>query len=383
MKHKKLYISCGFVLMLSAGALLARNDLFNQYFSSAKLKYLDKYMSSNYLYDFNEDKGFEMVYKGFLSGTENAMTYYLDKEDYEAALIEERGQYFGNGISFMWSLDGQAFLVTDVVKDSPADRAGIQIGDKVTKVNDIPVLMANSQSLMEAAFSTQKIEVNYVVQASDKQMKTVSLQPEEVPIADFKAEMIEDIYYIKLHKLQEGTSERIKAALDEINETQNVQGIILDLREVYSNNINEAAKVCDLFLEEGIAFEVKGKNEAPKVYEMDATSYDKKLCVIVNKYTKSAAEALAMGLSQRAKIVGSDTGGLIYIRTLVDLGDKTGMSVASGIICDQYGEPLTEQGIAPDERIYISEVEQKELAETGQVSLSNDSFIKKCIELLK
>ena len=154
------------------------------------------------------------------------------------------------------------------------------------------------------------------------------------------------------------------------------KGIILDVRDLYSNNLEEISKICDLFLDEGVAFKVKGKEDKMTVYTMTSGANDKQLCLIVNNSTKAGVEALVLGLKDRSQIVGNDTKGLQYIRTLVALDDGSGVSVASSIVCDQYGEVLPEEGIEPNERVYISEEEKAELLETGTILRSHDSFIK-------
>ena len=162
--------------------------------------------------------------------------------------------------------------------------------------------------------------------------------------------------------------------------TEVLKGIILDLRDLNTNNIQEVAAICDLFLDEGIAFKVKEKNNEIQVYTMNKGHIDASLCILVNISTKAGGEALALGLSERCIVVGSETAGMNYLRTLVSLGDGSGMSVASGIICDEYGNELNK--LEADERVYIGEDEKLEILEKGSVTREKDSFIKAAIRRL-
>ena len=373
MKFKKVYIGIIFALTIAAVGIISERARFNQFFSPVKLKYISSYLQNNYLYEVDEEEGLKSVYSGYVSGTENAVTYYLDEADFKVAEITEAGSYFGTGMVVMWSIDGQSFIVTEVIPDSPAEKAGIKVGDKITKVNETPVLLSNSNTLLEEAFSNQEKEVNYSVVSGNSQME-VSLMPEETAVSDMDYETMEDVLYIKLNTIQQGTSERMAELIGK--QVQGCKGIILDIRDLYTNNLEEISKICDLFLEKGVAFKVKEKNDKIAVYTMTPGADDHQLCLIVNSSTKAGAEALVLGLKDRSQIVGSDTKGLQYIRTLVALDDGSGVSVASGIVCDQYGEVLQESGIEPNERIYISEEEKAELLETGTIARSHDSFIK-------
>lgn len=373
MKFKKVYIGIIFALTIAVVGIISERAKFNQFFSPVKLRYINSYLQNNYLYEVDEEEGLRSVYSGYVSGTENAVTYYLDEADFKAAKITEAGSYFGTGMVVMWSMDGQSFIVTEVVTDSPAEKAGIKVGDKITKINETPVLLSNSNKLIEEAFSNQEKEVNYSIVSGNSQME-VSLMPEEAALSDMEYETMEEVLYIKLNTIQQGTSERMAKLIGK--QDQGCKGVILDIRDLYSNNLEEISKICDLFLEKGTAFKVKAKNDKMAVYTMTPGVINHQLCLIVNNSTKAGAEALVLGLKDRSYIVGSDTKGLQYIRTLVALDDGSGVSVASGIVCDQYGEILPEAGIKPNERVYISEEEKAELLETGTIARSHDSFIK-------
>lgn len=373
MKFKKVYIGIIFALTIAVVGIISERVRFNQFFSPVKLRYINSYLQNNYLYQVDEEEGLRSVYSGYVSGTENAVTYYLDEADFKAAKITEAGSYFGTGMVVMWSMDGQSFIVTEVVTDSPAEKAGIKVGDKITKINETPVLLSNSNKLIEEAFSNQEKEVNYSIVSGNSQME-VSLMPEEAALSDMEYETMEEVLYIKLNTIQQGTSERMAKLIGK--QDQGCKGVILDIRDLYSNNLEEISKICDLFLEKGTAFKVRAKNDKMAVYTMTPGVINHQLCLIVNNSTKAGAEALVLGLKDRSYIVGSDTKGLQYIRTLVALDDGSGVSVASGIVCDQYGEILPEAGIEPNERVYISEEEKAELLETGTIARSHDSFIK-------
>lgn len=373
MKHKKLYIGIGPIILATVFLIGSRKELFNDFFSAVKLKYLNSYLQNNYLYKIDEEKGIEGVYRGYLQSTENQLTYYLDADEFKGAQVEEEGHYFGTGIKMMWHLDGQSFIITDIIKESPADKAGIQVGDEIVQINGIQALKANVQQLTQIAFSNQIKPIEYVLKRADKEGK-VSLTPERVTLQDIEDQVLENVMYIKCHTIQTGTSTKIRELIKKA-EVNGLEGIILDVRDLYTNNIEEIKAICDLFLEKGTAFKVKSKKEII-AYTVDEEATQLPLCLVTNTGTAAGAEALVLALKERSIQVGSNTAGLSYTRQLVSLEDGSGMSVTSGVIYDQYGEVLDEEGVIPDQRVYISEEEKITLLEKGKVGIEQDSFIK-------
>lgn len=379
-KHKKTYIGVVVVATVILLILIGTRQLFNDYFSSVKLQYIESYLGGNYLYEIDEEAGMKNIYAGFLGGVQNDVTYYLKKDDFRATQIQDKGHYFGTGMMMMWHMNGQSFVITEVIEDSPADQAGIEAGDEIIQVNEIPVRMANSHVLTQKMFSHGKEPVTFSL-VGEKGKREVTLMPEEVMLHDIESRTIDDKLYIRLRTIQSETADRIKTfivAAEQIG----CKGVILDLRDVYSHNIEEVAEICDIFLNQDTAFKIKGKADQMTVYQMTEQATTMKLCLITNTGTKGATEAIALGLQERAKRVGSDTAGLKYTRSLIALEDGSGMSVASGIIVDQYGNELPKEGLAPDVRVYIGKEEKLQLLEKGRVNFEDDSFIKAALSAL-
>ena len=78
--------------------------------------------------------------------------------------------------------------------------------------------------------------------------------------------------------------------------------------------------------------------------------------------------------------MGTDTYGLAYVSELISLEDGSGLSVATGLLYDKYGEALSDKGIEPDQMVFMTEAEKVEYIEKGSVSKENDSLLKKAME---
>ena len=379
MALKKNRLGMIVILLLGIAIILfSKKEILNAYFSTVKLQFLTNYTSTHYLYDVEEQTGIEGIYSGYLNGLDNSVTYYLEQDDLKAARVQAAGNYYGVGLELMWNLDGQSLTVINVIKDSPADREGIQVGDLITEVGGIKVLPANKQMIITTAFSNASKPIQFTIE-SDHEVTKVSLTPEEVMLEDVTLEHMDEVLYIKLNTIKDGTSARLGQMIDAIA-TSLYKGIILDVRGLSTDNLEEVSKISDLFLDEGIAFKVKSKAEEITVFKTNNGAYDTKVAVLMNSETLGGAEALVLALKGYATLYGSNTGGLFYTKDIVAFEDGTGMSVASGKICDRYGKQLLEEGVVPDIRLYLDEEDQINRFVNGYLTRQEDSYLEAVLE---
>lgn len=336
-------------------------------------------MKDSYLYDIDESKGLEGIYSGYVGALGNADTYYLDKQALKSAKLVEQGDYYGLGLNMMWSLNEHYLIVSHIDKGSPAERAGIKAGDCITKVGDIKATSSNESKITSLIYDQSKQNTKYEINR-DGNIFYVSLTPEKVVVNDLEYEMIKDIFYIKLASIKEGTCEKMKQLIDE---NEKSKGIILDLRGLATDNVKEIKAISDLFLDKGIAFKIQSKKDGVVAYETEQGAYHMPLVLITNAETSGGAEALVLALKDRAKVVGSTTRGNSYIKKIISFEDGTGMSVASGIISNRYGEPLSKEGIEPDERLYIDEAEKVAMLENGSITKEQDSYLQGALVLFQ
>ena len=381
MKCKRTILIILFTSMVGFFIFLKKADIINSYFSVAKLQFLIKGLNDNYLYEIDEEAGEEGIYSGYVAALENSGTCYLNGEELKVAQIEMQGDTFSTGLSLMWSADQNYLIVIGVEENSPASREGIEVGDCIVKVDEIQAIAANSQEIVQLLFSVKKEAHLYELARGDKSFE-VTLMPERIDLKEFSTEVIDDVIYMKLNTIKAGTSQNIKEALDKIDGT-NYKGMILDTRDLSTQNIDEVYQISDLFLEDEIAFKIESKKKGLVTYHTNEGAYKTSLVVLCNQGTSAGAEALVMALKEHAKILGSSTEGNPYIKQIVAFKDGTGISVACGEISNRYGEKLSKEGVMPDIKLYISEEEKQSLLERGYITKEQDSYLQAALAQFK
>ncbi len=376
--NKSVISVLSLILTLSFLGCKFKDEIQATHYSDKKVYMLNSCLDEAYLYDLEEVTDQQMlnsIYSNYVSMLENPATYYLDEDMLKQSKIIEEGKYIGTGLNLAMERDGRSLIVTRVIENSFADKVGIKTGQRIVSIDDIEINGATQLEIVEkiSYLGDEKIKYQFE-EDSTGEIKEVLLGVTTLEVPDSTFKIYDDVGYIDIEYISDNTSSNIANILSEM-EAQSAKGIILDLRGVYTNNIEEVSKVADLFLEDGTAFKAKGKEDIDS-FNMTVGSYKGELVIITDGSTTGGTEALVSALKGISKQVGSDTNGLSYISEIIELGDGTGVKVATKIIYDKYGNELPEAGIEPDEQVFISDEEIVEYMETGTISTDNDSFIK-------
>ncbi|MCW3172257.1 S41 family peptidase [Shewanella subflava] len=303
---------------------------------------------------------------GAIKGIFNQLDPYsgfLNEEGYQALNDANRGEYFGFGFEVATD-DGQITIVTPF-KDSPAERAGIEAGDKIIKFNDMQVDETNYQAVLtEIRFhSTHNFGINLTVKKiNSHQEVSFTLQPDFVYIQSIESQIIDgDIGYIHLTSFQEGAADAI---MKQAKEWQNIalKGIILDIRNNPGGLLEQAISIADLFLEQGKIVSTNGRFfDANEDYYASGQSIFTHLpmAVLINKGSASASEVLAAALQEnhRATLLGETSFGKGTVQSIIPiLGHSNAVKLTIANYSTPNGNNIHEKGIDPDIEISISSV---------------------------
>ena len=192
MRSKKIGVGIILIFIIGIIVFFKEKDLLNGYFSSVKLQVLTKCIDENYLDVMNLEEMTEGIYYGYLNALDNEDTYYLNKDELKTAQIEAKGDLFAIGLILQWSLDEQYLIVVEVIPGSPAEKAGIEVGDCITKLNNTPVVSMSNNELSKIIYSSGKEPITCEVKGKSESM-IVTLAAEEIILEEFDVGFIDDI----------------------------------------------------------------------------------------------------------------------------------------------------------------------------------------------
>lgn len=315
-------------------------DQTQQYFEISKnleiLTNLFKELSQSYVNSIQPGKMTKEGITAMLSGLD-PYTNFFTEADAENFRIQSQGQYGGIGI--LTKIMDSSLVVYQVFESSPADKAGIHIGDILIAANDqslegksvdeLAVLMRGDQGTLLS------LTVRNPVTGKESKLKITrtAISISDVPYAGLMGKE-QNIAYVRLTQFMGPASEGIKESLDSLKNVQPaLKGVILDLRGNPGGLLKEAVRTCNLFLPEGqTVVTTKGKNAAwQKVFQTTGQPWNTEIpvAVLVNHHSASASEIVAGTMQDldRGVIIGTRSFGKGLVQEVKPLGYNTSLKL--------------------------------------------------------
>lgn len=278
---------------------------------------------------------------------------FMTPEVYKEMRLETQGTFGGLGIQVAVK-DRQLTVVTPIA-GTPADRAGIQPGDRIVRVDD---MLTQQMTLMEAVQRLRgpagsKVTLTIIRHESPGPFQ-ITLTREVVALKPIKLVTLEqNIGYIKIVSFSEQSGRDLQQAVQTLTE-KGVKGVILDLRGNNGGLFNESIRAAELFLDEGqpvVSTASRHKNEAAHYRAAHPGALVKvPMIVLVNGGSASASEIVAAALQdlKRALIIGSKTYGKGSVQTIIPLKDGSALRLTTARYLTPGGRSIDGVGIQPD-----------------------------------
>lgn len=288
-------------------------------------------------------------------------TNYMPPDIFKDFESETAGEFGGLGIEI--SIQNGVLTIISPIEDTPAWKAGIKPGDKVIAID------GNSTkgfSLVEASALLkgkrgEPVVLSVVRDNADKPVD-ITVVRGQVKIKSVKATQLDDGYlYVKITSFIETTHKELEKALSDYksNNKGKMEGILIDLRKNPGGLLDQAIKICDMFLKDGVIVSTIARDPKNKdvTYASKKAEYgDVPIVVLINEYSASASEIVSGALqdNKRALIVGERSFGKGSVQSVIKLGDGSGLKLTVARYYTPSGVSIQAEGIKPD--IEIEEV---------------------------
>ena len=277
---------------------------------------------------------------------------YMTPDMYKEMQVETRGEFGGLGIQI--GVKDHRITVIAPIEDTPAFAAGIEAGDVITKVDDVPT---KDLTLMEAVQKMRGIKGTKVTLTVDREGSKTPLQfsliRDTIKIQSVRSRVLDErIGYVRISQFQEATAGDLENKLSELKE-KNIQGLILDLRNNPGGLLSAAVGVSEQFLEsDKLVVSIKGRDGKKDEYRSHMTSdhFEYPMIVLVNQGSASASEIVAAAMQDwgKAVIIGKTTFGKGSVQTILPLSEGSGLRLTTAKYYTPRGESIHKVGIKPD-----------------------------------
>jgi carboxyl-terminal processing protease len=241
---------------------------------------------------------------------------FMSPEAYREMNLSTSGHFGGLGIVI--SLRDQQLTVMKPMPDTPAGRAGLKRFDRITKINNESTLNMPLDDAVSRLRGKPGSRVTVWVHRDAGEgwagSRPFELVREEIRIRSVDSRLLADqIGYVRLKQFQTTTADELVDALNTLGKPNKLRGLVLDLRGNPGGLLDQAMRVADVFIEQGVLVSTVGGHEGreEKNATRDGTEPKYPIVVLTNGYSASASEIVAGALKNldRAVIVGQTTFG--------------------------------------------------------------------------
>lgn len=322
-------------------------------------KVVDTYYAivDNYYGELDKDSLIDGAVEGMISSVGDSFTSYSDTDSAISFNETINGTYEGVGLSIATLNDG-TITVIEVFDDSPAYKAGIKVGDIILKVDGKSYEGKSGSDISNYVKNSGKDKVILTIKRDDKEEDiTVNLSKVDIPYVS--GEILEKdgkkIGYIDISLFSSNSYKQFKNKLDKL-EKDNIDGLIIDVRDNSGGYLTSVTDICNLFLEKGkVIYQLE--DSKGKVLKKDTTkekrSYD--IVVLINGASASASEILASTIKESygGEVVGTNSFGKGTVQQTKKLLDGSMIKYTTQKWLTPDGNFINEVGVTPTKEVEL------------------------------
>ncbi len=313
-------------------------------------------------------KMFYGAIQGMVAAVGDPYTVFLPPTEQKATQEEINGSFEGVGIQLGYDKEKRLAVIAPL-KDTPADRAGVQAGDLIVKIGDRD---AAGLSLPEAVNlirgekgTTIALEIYH---DGDAKTKTVELKRDTIIVKSVEFEEKstptgKKVAVIKLSRFGERTFEEWNRAVSDTL-ASGARVLILDLRNNPGGLLDGAVFIGSEFIRSGdIVLQENARGvKTPYKVNRQGKLLDLPMIVLINKGSASASEIVAGSIQdyQRGKLLGETSFGKGTIQESQDLPENTGIHVTTAKWLTPQGRWIHQKGLEPDIKVELTEEQLKQ-----------------------
>lgn len=310
---------------------------------------------AQYVSEPDEQKLIENAINGMLNSLDPHSSY-LNAKDFSDMRVQTRGEFGGLGIEV--TMEDELVKVVSPIDDTPAAKAGILSGDKISKIDGENVRGLTLQEAVEKMRGpvNTPIVLTIIREGAEKPLD-FTIMRDVIQVKAVKSRIEgEDVGYLKVTSFTEQTQDNLAEAIKKIQEQvgeDKIKGYVLDLRLNPGGLLDQAVSVSDTFLDRGEIVSTRGRND-DETRRYSARAGDltngKPVIVLINGGSASASEIVAGALQdhKRATVLGTRSFGKGSVQTIIPLGANGALRLTTALYYTPSGRSIQAKGIEPD-----------------------------------
>lgn len=320
---------------------------------------------SSYVEPVDDETLFQYAIDGMLSNLDPHSDYLLP-DDFSELQEHTTGKFGGLGIEV--GIEEGLIKVVSPIDDTPAEKAGIKAGDFIVSLDGKPVREMSLTDAIDQMRGDPGTDIELSIRRKgEKELLEFVLTRAEIKVASVRGENLGDgIGYLRITQFQDQSGPELIEAITKLQKKaqenkEQLNGLVLDLRNNPGGVLDAAAEVSDAFLNSGLIVYTEGRiSESDFRYSAteNTIAEDIPLIVLINGGSASASEIVAGALQdhKRAVIVGTQSFGKGSVQSVLPIGGDKAIKLTTARYFTPNGRSIQAQGIHPDVYVEQSEV---------------------------
>jgi len=323
---------------------------------------------SDYVEEPTDEQLVEAAITGMLSALDPHSSY-LNPKSFREMQVQTRGEFGGLGIEV--TMENGLVKVVAPIDDTPAFRAGIEAGDIITHLDDEPIMGLTLDEAVKRMRGKVGSDIKLTIRRGSSDPFEVTLTRAVIKIQSVRSRLEGKIGYVRVTQFNEQAKAGIETAVEKFygEVGDDLQGLVLDLRNNPGGLLDQAVGVSDLFLDKGEIVSTRSRRpEDTQRFNARPGDVAKGLpmVVLINTGSASASEIVAGALQDhgRALILGTKSFGKGSVQTIIPLAAGRGaMKLTTARYFTPSGRSIQQVGITPDIEVRQAHIEADVLPE--------------------
>ena len=374
----------GFAFAFNNGNVLSlflkRNNKLDYKKIEEKTSVLQNIIDRYFLFDEDMTKVEDGIYAGMMNGLGDPYTVYYTKEEYKALNEDTEGKYSGIGAVVSQNPNTKVITIVKIFDNSPANDAGLQVGDIIYKIDGEEVAGTDMDILVKTKIRGEEgtsFKMT-VLRGDDRKEVELDLIRRSIEVETVAGKMLDNnIGYIAVSQFDAVTSEQFKSNIESL-QSQGMTKLIVDLRGNPGGLLDQVVDMLDYILPDGLVLYTEDKYGKREEYYSDG-SHELKIpmVVLVNENSASASEVFTATFRdfEWGTVVGKTTFGKGIVQNVLPLGDGTAVKITTQHYYPPSGYDLHKVGIKPDLEV--------DLNEGAKIGTDSDNQLSAALDILK
>lgn len=319
-----------------------------------KIKRIMDIVDNYYYEDISDTKEerMENIYSGAMNGLDSYSSY-MSESGLKELVDGFNMNLCGIGVRTKYVEADSNYYIADILEGSPAEKAGLKVGDIIYKVGDKVAKELLSSELSEIIRGDRGTTVDITVVRGDKKL-VLTVTRDDVHFPNVETKIYDNIGYINIYTFGDSTSDELSVALNEMRSNK-VDSIIIDLRQNSGGDVSSAIDCLSQLVPSCVVYSEKYRDGTTEEFscESDLKELEFKYVILTSHYTASSAEIFSGVFKDYGygTLIGERTFGKGCVQSVLELGDGSAIKITIAEWLTAKGNEVLGIGIFPD--IYV------------------------------